>query len=95
MKTKPTYLIDLDETKRWYNGSILHREDGPAVEYADGSKWWFDHGVIHREDGPAVEFADGTKRWWLNAVQFKEEDYWKELFNRGKITEKELFVKLL
>jgi hypothetical protein len=35
--------IDSDGTKRWYNEeSQLHREDGPSVEYSDGSKsWWF------------------------------------------------------
>jgi hypothetical protein len=35
----------------------LHREDGPAVEYADGSKKWYLNGKLHREGGPAVEYC--------------------------------------
>jgi len=40
----------------------LHREDGPAIEWADGSKEWWINEKLHREDGPAIEWADGTKR---------------------------------
>ena len=43
-----------------------HREDGPAVEYSDGSKSWYLNGKLHREDGPAIEGADGSKSWYLN-----------------------------
>lgn len=39
-------LCEKDGTIRWYlvtkRGSLLHREDGPAVEYLDGTKeWWY------------------------------------------------------
>jgi len=44
----------------------LHREDGPAVEYANGAKMWYLHGKLHREDGPAIEYANGNKYWYLN-----------------------------
>ena len=31
----------------WYNkNGQLHREDGPAVEYANGSKWWYLNGNL-------------------------------------------------
>ena len=43
----------------WFINGKLHREDGPAVEYADGSKDWYINGIRHRENGPAVEYADG------------------------------------
>ena len=39
----------------------LHREDGPAVEYADGTKSWYINGKLHREDGPAVVHNNGYK----------------------------------
>ena len=45
---------------------ILHREDGPAIEYANGTKCYIKNGLRHREDGPAVEWNDGYKEWWLN-----------------------------
>jgi hypothetical protein len=46
--------------------SILHREDGPAIEYASGSKYWCINDSLHREDGPAIEHADGSKYWYMN-----------------------------
>jgi len=50
--------------KYWYLNNFLHREDGPAVEWANGDKFWFLHGQCHRADGPAAEYANGYKSWW-------------------------------
>jgi 4-hydroxyphenylpyruvate dioxygenase-like putative hemolysin len=64
-----TYTVTVDElgTTRWRNSlGQLHREDGPAVERADGSvAYWIDN-KLHREDGPAVEYADGERHWYQN-----------------------------
>jgi hypothetical protein len=59
----------------WYYNDLnqYHREDGPAIEYANGTKSWFLNGQPHREDGPAVECADGTKYWCRNG-QYHRED---------------------
>ena len=54
-----------DKTE-WYLNGELHREDGPAVEWANGSKQWYLNGNRHRENGPAVEWFNGFKSWWLN-----------------------------
>ena len=62
--------------KVWYNErGQFHREDGPAVEYPDGSKQWYLNGKRHREDGPAYEEANGTNEWWLNDKQYTEEEF--------------------
>jgi hypothetical protein len=45
---------------------ILHRLDGPAVEWAEGGKLWYVDGQHHRLDGPAVEWADGSKMWYVD-----------------------------
>ena len=39
---QPTMKVDAEGTKFWRlpNGK-LHREDGPAVEYANGDKEWY------------------------------------------------------
>jgi len=58
--------------KYWYIDGKRHREDGPAVEYADGGKLWYLNGERHREDGPAVEYADGNKYWFLNGEEVTE-----------------------
>ena len=56
----------------------LHRTDGPAVEYTDGSEEWYVNGKLHRTDGPAVECADGTKFWYVNGVKMSEEQFIKK-----------------
>jgi hypothetical protein len=58
--------IDKLGTKRWILNGQRHREDGPAVEYADGSRCWYLNGLLHREDGPAEEWAGGSMCWYLN-----------------------------
>ncbi len=57
---------DAAGVRRWYQNEQLHREDGPAVEYPDGTAYWYRHGRKHREDGPAVSYAGGQKEWHLN-----------------------------
>ena len=64
-------------TKRWFKNGQRHREDGPAVEYADGFKAWYENDRLHRLDGPAVEYADGLKRWWVNGKSYSF-DGWLE-----------------
>ena len=53
----------------------LHRENGPAVEWANGTKAWYVNDELHREDGPAIEWASGAKEWWINGEEFTEEEF--------------------
>ena len=76
------YHIDVDEygTRRYYNvAGRLHRDDGPAVEYATGTKEWWINGELHRDVGPAVIWNDGSKEWWINGVQYTEAEYQAQL----------------
>lgn len=41
----------------WSNGKI-HRQDGPAVIYEDGTQEWWLEGRRHRYDGPAIYNPD-------------------------------------
>ena len=70
--------IDEDGDKLYYSDremTVLHREDGPAVEYEDGYKEWWLNGKLHREDGPAAKYADGSKAWFLNDTCLTEEEF--------------------
>ena len=69
---------------------ILHREDGPAVEFSDGAKYWFINGQRHREDGPACEWSDGTVQYWLNNILYSKEDFDKLT---SKVSKKESTMK--
>ena len=69
----------------YYNDlNQLHREDGHAIEYANGTKCWCRNGLWHREDGPAVEWANGTKGWHRNGQLHREDGPAIELVNGKK-----------
>lgn len=57
----------------WYLHGVVHRDDGPAVEYPNGEKWWFQFGKQHRDNGPAIERSDGTKSWYRNGLCHRED----------------------
>lgn len=72
------YTVEvLTDVTYWYKEGTrtLHREDGPAVEYDDGSKYWYLNGKRHREDGPAIVWADGTKYWYVNGDHVTEQEF--------------------
>ena len=71
--------------RHWFLNDKLHREDGPAIEYADSHKEWYFNGKCHRENGPAVEYADGTKHWYLNGMRHREGGPAVECSNGAKI----------
>jgi hypothetical protein len=48
--------------------TILHREDGPAVEWYSGNLEWYLNDKRHRIDGPAIEGFDGKRSWYINGV---------------------------
>jgi len=70
--------------KFWYLNGELHREDGPAVEWASGDKFWHLNGKCHREDGPAIEHANGDKFWYLNGELHREDGPAVEWANGNK-----------
>ena len=75
MAVKKYYVVVTDAgTTCWYKDAkctIRHRENGPAVEYADGTKIWYQNGQRHRIDGPAIEWRDGDKRWFQNGQRHR------------------------
>ena len=72
------YRIEVDSSgTRWYYNSAgqLHRDDGPAVEWNNGTKSWYQNGNRHRTDGAAVEYANGYKEWFINGRMVSEADF--------------------
>lgn len=46
------YTVNVDDEKMvWKLNGVIHRDDGPAVEYFDGTKEWYDNGerITHEE----------------------------------------------
>ena len=66
--------------RRYYNNSgQLHRLDGPAVIWRDGSEAWFHNGKLHRTTGPAVALTNRTTTWWIHGVQYTKQEYYTQL----------------
>ena len=64
--------VDMRGTRWYYNAANqLHRENGPAVEWAGGTKSWYQNGQLHRTDGPAIEHSIGTKEWFQNGQRHR------------------------
>jgi hypothetical protein len=53
-------------TKKWYLNGLLHRTDGPAIEWWDNDTEWYLNGKLHRTDGPAFEYAGERNSWYVN-----------------------------
>ena len=54
--------------KKWRKNGRLHREDGPAVVYGDGTREWYRHGRLHRVGGPATWSPAGFERWYRDGT---------------------------
>ena len=66
--------------KIWRNEfGQYNREDGPAVEYTNGTKYWYKNGLKHREDGPACIYSDGTCIYYLFNKPFSKKEYCEEI----------------
>ena len=66
MGVEPVCETDIWGNNRWYLNERLHREDGPAVIYANGTQLWYIDGNMHRINGPAVIHPDDTQEWCVN-----------------------------
>lgn len=47
----------------WHVSAVLHRVNGPALRWQDGTDEWFEGGRRHRVGFPAVVGSDGLREW--------------------------------
>ena len=72
-------VIDQQGNTKYYDSKDrLHRQDGPAVLYANGDYTWYYQNKRHRTDGPAMDWTSSygnnkTVRWFIHGVQFKRD----------------------
>ena len=80
--------IKIDKYGKYYykdkERKILHREDGPAVEYANDEARWYINGKRHRMDGPAVVWSGGRNKWYINGVFIFDVDKSGNIVDRMK-----------
>lgn len=70
-KKKNKYYFLNGKTLEAYHSPNIpwHREDGPAVEYSNGTKLWCRSGLLHREDGPAYERRDVEEEYYIEGIR--------------------------
>ena len=63
------YDIKIDEygTKRYYVNKVLHREDGPAVEFSDGEKNWYLNNTYY---GSNSHFTNDSWKNFIKTIIF-------------------------
>ena len=65
MADKPVMEIDKYGNKSWYLNGKRHREDGPAVEWANGDKVWYLNDEFIVGTSPDIERALFTLSTYL------------------------------
>ena len=55
----------------WWQNNQLHRTNGPAIEYSNGTRSWYQNNQLHRTDGPAIECINGRKHWYQNGLRHR------------------------
>jgi hypothetical protein len=71
------FAPDIDEngTMRWLQYDALHRTDGPAVIFADGTEVWHYDGEVHRDgDMPAITTSTGERRHYRYGALHRDGD---------------------
>lgn len=72
--------------EEWYNEKgERHREDGPAVESANGDKEYYQNGQLHREDGPALVQFNGTLESYYQNGELHRIDGPATIISAGKL----------
>ena len=55
----------------WYRDGKPHRDNGPAVIFADGAQYWYRDGKLHRDDGPAC--VNGAQYWYRDGKLHRDD----------------------
>ena len=68
-------LIVPGEYREWKQYGLLHREDGPAKEWDDGSFEYLFRGRRHRDDGPAVVYLTKNhfEGWFRQGLRHRDD----------------------
>lgn len=59
MEIKNGLIVDSHGNKSWWKDDVLHREDGPAVEWVNGHKSWWLNGVKVSKLKPKLKGLEG------------------------------------
>lgn len=89
-------VIFPNSTRHYLDGQ-LHRDDGPAVEFIDGSyKAYYQFGLKHNSSGPAVitiYAALGTKNYYfLENIDYPFEEWLEKVWDSLSLKQKKGYI---
>lgn len=64
-----------DRIEYYNHNNLLHRLDGPAIIWKDGTQKWYYLGEVHSIAGPAVIKNDGTVEYWIRNNKLSYHDW--------------------
>ena len=59
-----TKVLRQNGDTEYFHDDVRHRNNYPAIIYADGGTEWWSNGLRHRLIYPAVILQDGTRMWY-------------------------------
>jgi hypothetical protein len=77
-KIVPIKKIDTSGATMYMHDGLLHREDGPAVEYLNGDKEWRFNGRFHRLEGPALIIINphrNMNKFFIMGIQLSKQEF--------------------
>jgi hypothetical protein len=81
LQLMPNKITRKNGTIEYYKNGLLHRENGPAIIYADGRKKWYQNGHLHRLDGPASEWPKFYREWYQTGLLHRTDGPAIEYYN--------------
>jgi hypothetical protein len=70
----------------------LHRKDGPAIVWENGSQEWFINGVRHRTNGPAYTYTDRYQGWCIKGRRYYTN---KEFQEAADLSDEDMIAMIL
>ena len=70
----PVMEVDEFGNKTWFLNGNLHREDGPAIEWSDGTKCWYLNDEFIVGTSPDIEKALFTLSTYLQDQEVTKDD---------------------
>jgi len=78
-------FINNDGSFCWYQQNYeMHRLNGPARKFSDGSKFWYQYGKFHRLEGKAIEYANGYGLWYIEGAEYNKKEFDAEIARRNQ-----------
>lgn len=68
----PAVISEDGKHFQYYYKGLLHREDGPAVDFPNHKQYWI-HGKLHNQNGPAIIHNFKIEKYFYHGLECSKE----------------------